>query len=73
MPNGKLGLYTGVPTQYLILTQEQRNKVYVAGVICGFFPIMIAAAYNTAFFLLIAPYVVGCQNDIQYLWRYRKG
>jgi len=73
MPNGKLGLYTGLPTQYLILTQEQRNNVYLVGIVLGSVPIMIAAAFNTAFFLILAGYCVGCQHDIEYLWRYRNG
>lgn len=67
----KFKVYAGKEADYLNLTRDQLNTVYLSGPIMGALVIMLAASYFQVFALLFLPYVMACRKDLR-LYQHKK-
>jgi hypothetical protein len=49
------------------------KRMYLAGIIMGLFPLLVAFVYNSVFLILFLVYIVGCSKDIKALFGYNHG
>ena len=66
--NGKPQLRTGPINN---LSNSAKKEVIFAGIGAGMLFIMFSTQVHQFYTLLIAPYIMGCMNDFQKLWKLR--
>lgn len=69
----RFGLHTGSEADYNKLNPRQRVAVGLFGVVSGLIPIiLISSLINTAYFLVLVPYIMGCLHDIELIIKNKK-
>lgn len=63
--DNKPRVWTGIEAQYQQLEPKEKVIVYLAGIVAGLVPLMIASLINGYLLLLLIPYLFrGCKTDI---------
>lgn len=61
-------LQTGTEEDYVNLTKEQRVSLYLAGILGGLVPIIMASWVHSLYLLVLPAYVVGTFRDMQLIY-----
>lgn len=69
--NFGITLQTGVESDYKGLTSDQKANIYLAGIIGGLIPIILAAYFHPLYLLVLPAYITGTYRDWQLLWGLR--
>lgn len=64
-----LKLQTGEEADYLALTTDEKNSLYVVGIVTGFIPIFIAGMIHPLYWLVLPAYIVGTYRDFELIVR----
>jgi hypothetical protein len=62
-------LQTGEQADYDLLAKHDKINIYLAGILGGFFPIILAGMIHPLYYLVIPAYVVGMTKDFKLIWR----
>lgn len=69
----RMYIHTGIQEDYKDLTAEEKIKVYFAGIVGGFIPLLLTSFIITGLaWLLLPAYILGIMSDVEKIWRFRE-